>query len=279
MKKWKIFVTTFKKLFDEHYTCDSSFDMDNFTFVKVNDAYPLELNGNRLEYDILFERDFRIFNADLQKKGYHENSVLYHIYKNNVHKEYDYIGFIEYDHVIGDHFTADVQRRIDSAEHDLLFAFNKFSFRQLWEQGVLMNPRRRLKETGDPHSPWNCVNVILNDYNRFFGTAYRVEDLVAKNCFPICHCFMMPSRGFDKIMNFHSSVMESGKVERYHQHNWRARAGLMERYLAVALALEDAEIVDRFQLEHRSYPIKIIQPDWAKSSLYHRLSHYIQKHF
>ena len=278
MKKWKLFVTTFKKLYDEHYACDSSFDMKNFTFVKVNDDYPLELDGNRLKYDIQFERDFRIFDAGLQRKGYHENSVLYHIYKNDVHKEYDYIGFIEYDHVLGDQFTADIQRTIDEADRDLLFVFNKFTFRQLWEQGVLMNPRRPLKETGDPHSPWNCINVILDDYNRFFGTTHRMEDLVLRDCFPICHCFMIPSRRFDKMMGFHSSVMESGKVERYHQHNWRARAGLMERYLAVALALEDAEIVDRFQLEHRSYPIKVFKPGWAKLSLYQRLSLYIQKH-
>jgi len=278
MKKWKLFVTTFKKLYDEHYACDSSFDMKNFTFVKVNDDYPLELDGNRLKYDIQFERDFRIFDAGLQRKGYHENSVLYHIYKNDVHKEYDYIGFIEYDHVLGDQFTADIQRTIDEADRDLLFVFNKFTFRQLWEQGVLMNPRRPLKETGDPHSPWNCINVILDDYNRFFGTTHRMEDLVLRDCFPICHCFMIPSRRFDKMMGFHSSVMESGKVERYHQHNWRARAGLMERYLAVALALEDAEIVDRFQLEHRSYPIKVFKPGWATLSLYQRLSLYIQKH-
>jgi hypothetical protein len=279
MKKWKIFVTTFSKLFDEHYTSDSSFNMKNFTFVKVNDEYPLELDGNRLEYDILLEHDFRIFDAGLQKKGYHENSVLYHIYKNNVHKEYDYIGFIEYDHVLGDQFTANVRRMIDTAERDLLFAFNKFSFQQLWEQGILMDPRRPLKETGDPHSPWNCINVILNDYNQFYRADYRMEDLVLKDCFPICHCFMMPSWRFEKIMKFHSFIMESGKVEQYHQHNWRARAGLMERYLAVALALEDMEIVDFLQLEHRSYPIKILKPDWAKSTFYQRLSHYIQKHF
>lgn len=278
MKKWKIFVTTFKKLFDEHYTSDSSFDMENFTFVKVNDEYPLELDGNRLDYDILFEHDFRIFDADLQRKGYHENSVLYHIYKNNVHKEYDYIGFIEYDHVLSDQFTANVRRMIDTAERDLLFAFNKFSFQQLWEQGILMDPRRHLKETGDPSSPWNCLNVILDDYNRFHGSAFRMQDLARKNCFPTCHCFMMPSGRFDKIMNFHSFVMESGKVERYHQHNWRARAGLMERYLAVEFALEDAEIVDVFQLEHRSYPIKIIQPDWAEPSIYLKVMRYLQKH-
>jgi hypothetical protein len=279
MKTWKIFVTTFKKLYDEHYASDSSFNMENFTFVKVNDDYPLELDGNRLGYDILFEHDFKIFDASLQKKGYHENSVLYHIYKNNIHKEYDYIGFIEYDHVLCDRFTADVQRLIDTAERDLLFAFNKFSFQQLWEQGILMDPGRHLKETGNPRSPWNCLNVILDDYNLFHGTAFRMEDLARKNCFPICHCILMPSGRFDRIMAFHSSIMDSGKVERYHQHNWRARAGLMERYLAVECALEDTECIDAFQLEHRSYPIKILNPQWVTSTPYLRLLRFIHNHF
>jgi hypothetical protein len=279
MKKWKIFVTTFKKLFDEHYTSDSSFDMKNFTVVKVNDEYPLELDGNRLKYDIFNERDFKIFNPDWQRKGYHENSVLYHVFKNSLHREYDYVGFMEYDHVLTGGFTADIQRRIDAVGHDLMFAFNRFSFQQLWEQGILMDPRRHLKETGNPHSRWNCLNVILDDYNRFHDSAFRMEDLARKNCFPICHCFMLPSGRFDKIMAFHSFIMESGKVERYHRHNWRARAGLMERYLAVELALEDAECVDAIQLEHRSYPIRIFTPGWVKSTPYLKLLRFIHNHF
>ncbi len=136
-----------------------------------------------------------------------------------------------------------------------------------------------MKETGNPNSPWNCLNIILEDYNRFHGSSYRTEDLEQKSCFPICHCFMMPSWRFDRIMAFHSFIMESGKVERYHRHNWRARAGLMARYLAVALALEEAECVDSFQLEHRSYPIKILKPQWVTSTPYLRLLRFIHNHF
>ena len=278
MKTWKIFVTTFKKLFDDHYTCDPTFNINNFTFVKANDAYPLELDGNRLPYDIIFEHDFRFFDPELQRKGYHENSVMYHVYKNRLHDAYDYIGFIEYDHVLPAQFTADMQRMIDTAGHDLMFAFNRFSFQQLWEQGILMDPLRYLKEEGDPHSPWNCLRVILDDYNRFHGTAFRMEDLARKKCFPTCHCVMMPSSRFDRIMSFHAFIMESGKVEQYHQHNWRSRAGLMERYLAVEFTLEDAELVDAIQLEHRAYPIKVLKPDWVKSSLYKKILRWIHKH-
>jgi hypothetical protein len=277
MKKWKIFVTFFKKLYDDHYTSDSSLDLRSFTFVKVNDDYTLELDENKIQYDIFFEHDFKFFNPDLQKKGYHENSVFYHLYKNNAHRDCDYIGFIEYDHVLGDNFTQEVQRMIDSADHDLVFIFNKFNFHQYWEQGVLMDPRRPQKETGDPHSKWNCINVVLKDYNKFHETDFRLEDLIRKDCFSVCHCFMLPSSMFDKMMRFHSHIMDSGKVEKYHQHNWRARAGLMERYLAVELALQDGEIIDAIQLEHRSYPIKVLKPDWFNPTFNLRLRQYIQK--
>ncbi len=278
MKRWKIFVTFFKKLYDIHYTVDCSFNSKNFTFVKVNEKYVMDLSDNELDYDIFVEHDFTIYEPNLQKKGYHESSVLYHVYKNNVHNDFDYIGFIEYDHVLRNNFTEDIQRMIDSANPDLLFVFNKFTFHQYWEQGILMNPLRPQKETGDPHSKWNCINVILKDYNKFFGTHFRLEDLIRKDSLPVCHCFMMPSANFNKIMQFHSYIIDSGKVNSYHKHNWRAPAGLMERYLAVELALEDCEIVDSIQLEHRSYPIKVLQPNWFKPTLYQQLMRYIQKH-
>jgi hypothetical protein len=279
MKKWKIFVTFFKNLYDDHYTLDSSFDMQKFTFVKVNDKYAIELDENRLNYDIFFEHDFKCFNPAWQEKGYHENSVFYHIYKDNLHRDYDYIGFIEYDHVLRDHFTRDIQNMIDSADRDLAFIFNKFNFHQYWEQGILMDPRRPQKETGNPHSEWNCINIVLKDFNKFHGTNFRLEDLIRKDCFSVAHCFMLPSSLFDTMMVFHSAIMDSGKVEQYHQHNWRARAGLMERYLAVALALQDIEAITDIQLEHRSsYPIKVLNPDWFKPTFYQRMMAYIYKH-
>jgi len=270
MKKWKIFVTFFRKIYDDHYTVDSSLNLENFTFIKVNEEYEPELD-NKLNYDIFFERDFSIYSPSWQRKGYHENSVFYHIYKNGYCKGYDYIGFIEYDHVLKENFTRTIQTILDQSSGDLIFAFNKFSFEQLWNQGVIMDPRRLDKETGDPESEWNCIRVILNDYNDFFGTKFTVEDLIRKNCFPICHCFLVPTQMFHKLMKFHTYIMESGKVENYHRHNWRAKAGLMERYLAVELALEETGTIDSIQLEHRAYPIKVLKPDWYRPSLLKRL--------
>jgi hypothetical protein len=279
MKTWKIYVTFFKNLYDDHYTADRTWNPANFGFVKVNDRYPMELADNQLPYEIIVEHDFPIFRPDFQENGYCENSVIWHLYKNGDHKKYDYIGFIEYDHVLSENFTATIQQMLDSVDDDIIFSFQPFTYRQLYDQGILMNPNRREKVDGSPDSPWNAVSVVLKDFNEFHHTTHTLEQLAAKNCFPICHSLLMPSAMFDRIMKFHTSVMESGKVEGYHRHNWRSPAGLMERYLAVSLALEEAPINSSIQLEHRDLPVKVLKPDWFKLSKWRSAVAYLQKKF
>lgn len=279
MKTWIIFVTFFKNLYDEHYTSDQSWNPGNFSYVKVNDKFPLEIGHNNLPYEILVEHDFPIFSPHFQEKGYCENSVIWHLYKNGIHKNYDYIGFIEYDHVLSENFSKTIQRIIDSTDNELIFSFQPFNYQQIYNQGILMNPNRRDKIEGKPDTPWNAINVILNDYNKFHNTKHTLEYLAQKDCFPICHSLLIPSTMFDRIMPFHASIMESGKVEGYHRHNWRSPAGLMERYLAVSLALEDAPINTSIQLEHRSLPVKVIKPHWQKPSLWRQTVAWLQRKF
>jgi len=277
--KWKIFVTFFQSLYDDHYTSDHTWNADNFTFVKVNDRYPLELSENKLPYNVFIEHDFPVFRPDLQEKGYCENSVIWHLYKNDVHKEYDYIGFIEYDHVLTADFTCTIQKKLDAAHGEIILSFQPFTYRQLYDQAIIMNPYRREKVTGRPDSPWNVVSVVLKEYNTFHGTQYGLERLAAKDCFPICHCLLIPSAMFDRIMPFHTSIIESGKVEGYHRHNWRSPGGLMERYLAVSLALEDAPIDSSILLEHCELPVKVLKPNWYTPSRWRRIVAYLQKKF
>ncbi len=279
MTRWKIFVTFFQNLYDGHYSVDRTWNPGNFTFVKVNDRYPQEMGDNRLPYDIFVEHDFPIFRPDLQEKGYCENSVMWHLYKNGVHRDYDYIGFIEYDHVLTVDFTQTMQKRLDDSSGEIIFSFQYFTFRQLWNQAIIMNPYRREKVDGRADSPWNCIKLVLKDYNDFYQTDHKLERLVAKDCFPICHSLLMPSATFDRLMTFQAAVMESGKVEGYHRHNWRAPAVLMERYLAVSLALEDAPIDCSILLEHRELPVKVLKPDWFAPSHWRKTVAYLQKKF
>jgi len=266
VKNWNIYITFFQKIFDDHYSIDPSFRASNFTFAKVNDDYEVDISGNQLEYDIFYENQFSSFDPVWQQKGYHENSVLYHIYQDKLHEHLDYIGFLEYDHVLQPGFTTAIQHRIDQAEEDIIFSFGAFTFQQLWDQGIMLNPWRTGQQEGRVDSRWNCLNVILKDYNDFYGTRFTLDDLRQKNCFPLCHAVLMPSRIYDKIMQFHSFIMESGRIEKYHSFNWRSNAGIMERYLAVELCLESAPIITDINLEHRSYDIKVVKPEWSEKS-------------
>ncbi len=277
MKSWKIFVTFFKNLYDEHYTTDATWDPAKFGFVKVNDRFPIELEQNHLPYEVIVEHDFPIFRPDFQENGYCENSVIWHVYKNGIHKNYDYIGFVEYDHVLSENFTEAIQRKLDSSLEEMILTFQPYTYDQLYNQGILMNSRRPEKVDGNPDSPWNAIRVVLKDYNDYYGTVHTLQRLEAKNCFPICHSLLMPSAMFDRIMPFHTSVMESRKVEGYHRHNWRSPAGLMERYLAVSLALEEAPVDSSIILEHRDLPVKVLKPDWFKLSRWRRTIAWLQK--
>jgi hypothetical protein len=234
--------------------------MKQFTFVKVNDDYPIELDGNRLDYGVFYEHDFPLFNPDLQRNGYHQSSVLYHIHKNKTCNTHDYIGFIEYDHVLTTDFTKTIHTILEEANEDIMFALNKFTFHELWEQGIIINPWRPNKLEGEKNSRWNCLRVILDDYNKFFSTNYTMENLMKKNVFPICHCFLIPTKIFEKIMALSTYIIESGRLEQYYRTNWRGKAIIMERYWSVALALEEAKFIDSICLEHRSYPIKVTKP-------------------
>jgi hypothetical protein len=242
--------------------------MDHFVFVKVNDDYDWDNSENKLDYNVLFENQFSSFDSIWQKKGYHENSVLYHLYKDKMYEKADYVGFLEYDHALRPGFCSEIQNRIDQSEEDLIFSFGAFNYEQLWNQGIMLNPWRPSQQEGNPKSRWNCIRVILKDYNDFYGTNFSLDDLRNKNCFPLCHAVLIPSNIYSKIMRFHSFIMESERIEKFHTFNWRSNAGIMERYLAVELCLEKAPIITDIELEHRSYDIKVVKPEWSEKSFF-----------
>ncbi len=275
MKTWKIYVTFFRKLFDDHYTIDPTFSADNFVFAKVNDDYEWDKSANKINYNVFYERQFSSFDPGWQRKGYHENSVLYHLYKDKIYDQLNYIGFLEYDHVLRPGFCAEIQERLEQSQGDLIFSFGAFNYEQLWNQGIMLNKWRPGQQEGRAGSRWNCLNVILKDYNDFYGTNFSLDDLRDKDCLPLCHAVLMPSRIYDKIMRFHTFIMESGRIEKFHTFNWRSNAGIMERYLAVELCLESTPIVTDIQLEHRSYDIKVVKPEWSEKSLFKQLRYKI----
>jgi hypothetical protein len=98
----------------------------------------------------------------------------------------------------------------------------------------------------------NCLDEILVEYNRFFGTGYSMLDVEKDGFLNMCDCFVTPVFLFDKLMSFVASVIENGSLDIYDtKRRHRLQGGLLERYVAVFFALErinktDLTIIHRY---------------------------------
>ena len=92
----QFFVVFHNKLFDICYDCIPQDILDKyFTFIAVNETIPKEYTQNK--YKVINEWELSTYNKSFQELGYNENSVIYHIYANKLHVNYDWIGFFQYD--------------------------------------------------------------------------------------------------------------------------------------------------------------------------------------
>jgi len=92
----QIFVVFHKKIFDECYKHIPQEYLDKyFTFYAVNEKIQKEYTPGK--YKVINEWELPIYDKTFQERGYNENSALYHIYINKLYKDYDYIGFFQYD--------------------------------------------------------------------------------------------------------------------------------------------------------------------------------------
>ena len=88
----QIFIVFHKKIFDECYeNIPHDILYKYFTFFAVNKN--IEKHYTQNKYKIINEWELPIYDKTFQERGYNENSSIYHVYTNNLHKGYKYIGF------------------------------------------------------------------------------------------------------------------------------------------------------------------------------------------
>jgi hypothetical protein len=255
------------------YAGDPDFSQEHYTFMKLG-RHDLCFNPAK-NYHIISELDFP---TNLPEPHYAELAGMYCVYKNNIHKGLDYIGFSHYDKehrllCAGDktdittleatrnHIEVkqrqgdgpcDITRRINglvngnAPRHICLEAHDS---RKIYDQRVLMDKRQPDQFVGEGR---NCLDEILVEYNRFFGTGYSMLDVEKDGFLNMCDCFVTPVFLFDKLMSFVASVIENGSLDIYDtKRRHRLQGGLLERYVAVFFALErinktDLTIIHRY---------------------------------
>jgi hypothetical protein len=95
-----------------------------FTFYAVNKDIEKSYTPNK--YKIVHEWELSIYNKTFQERGYNENSAIYHVYANNLHKNYKYVGFFQYDMKFNNNIIEFLQKNI--SQTPILFGVKLCSF-------------------------------------------------------------------------------------------------------------------------------------------------------
>jgi len=180
----KLFIIFHEKIFPRHYK-GLELNSDELFFFGVNKQLSPDLKVKST-----YEYDLPIYDNLLQKRGYNESSAIYHIYKNDLYKDCDYIGIVQYDMIFGKRLLETIRNSIEkNPEKEIIFYHKKLNF----------------KETREVDTP-----PVLESYNKFFGTKFTVDDLgknPINNKIIMYSTFIIPVRVFEKMMSWTSRLI------------------------------------------------------------------------
>lgn len=192
-KEIKIFNIWHNKLFDKCYKDLDDYSLSKITMYDVNKNYQKVYNSEK-KYNIMREYELKNYNSLYQDTNYCQTSCLYHIFKNNLYADTDYIGFIQYDMELASNFIYDMEEKINKNEKDAFF----YSL-------VVANKI----EVNHICKPYN--NSILEKYNNYFNTNHTYESIKChnkSNNFICLHTFVIPTRTFIKMMTWYCTITD-----------------------------------------------------------------------
>ena len=180
--KLQIYIIFHRTIYDICYSSIPQEYLDKyFTFVAVNNN--IEKIYTKNKYKVINEWDFLIYNEDFQRLGYLDNSVIYHIYANNLHKNYDYIGFFQYDMFFQNNFIDLLENIINTSNDKISFELNRSSipFNYLYND----------------YSNNDLIEYIINDYEIHFN-----KKCSRNKMYPLFNAYIIPSESYDKCMEW-----------------------------------------------------------------------------
>ena len=175
----QIFIVFHKHIFDECYkNIPDDILYKYFTFYAVNENIEKYYTQNK--YKIINEWDLSIYDKTFQERGYNENSAIYHVYANNLHKNYKYIGFFQYDMMFNDNIIEFLQKNI--TQTPTLFSLPCYSFNfcsyLTWNEP-------------------NTLNYVINDFELFFEKTFSMSHI-----YPLFNSYIIPNETYEKTMKW-----------------------------------------------------------------------------
>ena len=232
--KIKIFVVFHNALFDHLYSEMSESDKTSIVTYGVKTRVPSP-------FKTIYEADLPEYNPRLQQNIYNEGSAFYHIYKNGLYKDSEYIGFGQYDMKIKSNTLTDIRKTIQSSKSPCIFVMDYFP---------------DIKNTGF----LGCHNLIKSDlnglesglttYNRAFNTSYTADDVI-QNRLIMCNTFVIHKSTFEKMMGW---LMQYYRDDiNVNRHHLIGNAGqIPEALIGMFLSLEvlGGATYYKFDVEH-----------------------------
>jgi hypothetical protein len=179
MNNFQIFIVFHKNIFDECYqNIPDDLLYKYFTFLAVNKNISKTYTQNK--YKVINEWELPIYDNTFQERGYNENSAIYHVYANNLHKDYNYIGFFQYDMKFNDNIVDFLQKNITTKPS--YFCFENYDYHfcsyQTWHEPI-------------------TLNYIISEYEAYFKKPFNKDTK-----YPLYNSYVIPVEIYEKIMKW-----------------------------------------------------------------------------
>jgi hypothetical protein len=223
-KDIQIFIVFHKNIFDECYKhIPDDILYKYFTFYAVNKN--IEKHYTQNKYKIVNEWELSIYDKTLQERGYNENSAIYHVYANNLHKDYKYIGFFQYDMMFNNNIIEFLQKNI--TQTPTLFSLPCFNFNfcsyHTWNEP-------------------NTLNYVINDYENFYKKSF------CKNYnYPLCNSYIIPNETYEKTMKWVVQLydkMYPWCIEYPNKSHFGHIGGIYERIMGYCIGEENLKNIE-----------------------------------
>jgi hypothetical protein len=231
----QIFVVFHKHIFDECYdNIPDDILYKYFTFLSVNEKIPKHYTKNK--YKIINEWELPIYDSKFQTRGYNENSSIYHVFMNNLHKPYQYIGFFQYDMVFKDNIVQFLQFKLNIPTCFYYELYNfKFCSYQTWNEPP-------------------TLDYIIKDYEKFYNKSFT------KTChYPLFNSFIIPIETFEKVMNWVIQLYDKlypWCINPPYATHFGHIGGIYERVMAYAIGEESLRSI-KLNISHDHYYKKL----------------------
>ena len=197
----KIFNIWHNKLFDNCYKDLDEYSLSKITMYDVNPVYE-KVYTKEKKYNILKEYQLDNYNNLYQDTNYCQTSCLYHVFKNKLYHNTNYIGFIQYDMELASEFIYDIEEKINQSKgnHD------NDDKKDIYFYSLAVANKVEVNYVCKPYD-----NSILEKYNNYFNTAHTYESIKAHNksdMFICLHTFVIPTKTFIKMMTWYCSITD-----------------------------------------------------------------------